>query len=162
MRAWRSRKHILLAKSQSKAATGPMWTKFWEEAWIKTAIRYLTKSLPSSTDKEGVDTFARAAARDDDFVDFNQAHDVTPSPVALTDAAKDAAAEEMYRGPDDHADDVPEEDRQPKRRGRPPGSTNRPKPPTAMDHAGRPPEGETIDEETGRGDRTAAAFASAV
>ena len=133
----------MLAKSQSKAAAGPMWTKFWEEAWIKTAIRYLTKYLPSSTDKEGVDTLARAAARDDELVDFHQTHDITPqpsklessfAPMDMPEATRDAAAEEISGGPDEHADDVQEEDReQPKRRGRPPGSTNRPKPPTAME-----------------------------
>ena len=48
-------------------------------------------------------------------------------------------------GPDDRQDN----NEPPKRRGRPPGSTNRPKPPTAVDQAGRPPEGETIDQRTG-------------
>jgi recombination protein RecT len=79
IRVWRSRGQIMKAKSQSKAAGSLMWTKFWEEGWIKTAIRYLTKYLPSSTDKDGVDTLARAAERDDEAYDFSKARDITPA-----------------------------------------------------------------------------------
>lgn len=79
IRVWRSRGQIMKAKGQSKAQNSLMWTKFWEEGWIKTAIRYLTKYLPSSTDKEGVDTLARAAERDDEAYDFNRVRDVTPA-----------------------------------------------------------------------------------
>ena len=81
IRAWRSKAQIYRAKSQSKAQNSLMWTKFWEEGWIKTAIRYLSKDLPSSTDKEGVDVFARAVERDDELYDFNNAKDVSPTAI---------------------------------------------------------------------------------
>lgn len=111
IRAWRPRSKIMLAKSQSKAPNGLMWTKFWEEGWIKTAIRYLTKSLPSSSDKEGADAFARAAQRDDDTYDFNQGKDVTPQPVPVGNRLEDLVAKmkPAVETPEHDADGVVQE-----------------------------------------------------
>jgi hypothetical protein len=60
-----------------------------------------------------------------------------------------ASAEEQISKHSESGPERPEETEAPKRRGRPPGSANRPKPPTALDDAGRPPEGETVDPQTG-------------
>jgi recombination protein RecT len=75
VRAWRHRRHIMLAKAKSKAQDGMLWTTFWEEGWQKTAIRYLNKYLPSSQELQG---FAKAAERDDELADMNEPRDVTP------------------------------------------------------------------------------------
>ena len=96
IRAWRSKAQIYRAKSQSKAQNSLMWTKFWEEGWIKTAIRYLAKDLPSSTDKEGVDVFARAAERDDELYDFNRAKDVSPTAIVDSRSKLDSFVETQH------------------------------------------------------------------
>jgi recombination protein RecT len=74
VRSYLSRGKILRARDQSRAKGGMLWTKFWDEAWCKTAIRHLTKKLPASTDKEGTEAFIRAAERDDHLYEFDRAH----------------------------------------------------------------------------------------
>lgn len=100
IRTWLPKGKVELAKSVSKAANGPMWTKFWEEAWRKTAIRHLCKMLPASTDRDGVDAFVRTAERDDETYDFNDraaaARDVT---TATRPSLDDFAREQERREP---------------------------------------------------------------
>lgn len=57
-------KQIDTVKSISRAQNGPMWKKFWTEAWRKTVVRRGIKTVPS------VPQLERMIARDDEHADF--------------------------------------------------------------------------------------------
>jgi recombination protein RecT len=71
-------KQIEATKSVSRAQNGPMWTKFWTEAWRKTVVRRGIKTVPSVPQLETLIT------RDDEHVDLTARGNV----VALTKRAE--------------------------------------------------------------------------
>jgi recombination protein RecT len=58
-------------RAVSRAKNAGPWTEWWEEMAKKTAIRRLSKRLPSSVDKEGRDLFREAVERDDEMYDMD-------------------------------------------------------------------------------------------
>jgi recombination protein RecT len=107
-RAWRSRRHIMLAKEKSRAKAGMLWTDFWEEAWLKTVLRYLSKYLP----KDSTEGFARAAERGDEQYDFDRAKDVTPARSRLERfvETQEVVAEANGEAPKEESQPEPEAD----------------------------------------------------
>lgn len=71
------RNRIEKARNVSKTKNGPLWTQWTDEAWQKTVLRNLAKSLPSDSEIEQV------AARDDDAPDVDDS--TTTIDAVLTD-----------------------------------------------------------------------------
>lgn len=68
-------KEIETTKSISRAQNGPMWTKFWTEAWRKTVVRRGIKTVPS------VPQLERMISRDDEHADFGARDNIVPLPA---------------------------------------------------------------------------------
>jgi recombination protein RecT len=65
-------KQISTVKSISRAQNGPMWTKFWTEAWRKTVVRRGIKTVPS------VPQLERMISRDDENAELGSRDNIVP------------------------------------------------------------------------------------
>ena len=107
IRAWRSKAQIYRAKSPVQGPEQPDVDQVpGKRAGSRPRSATRPGDLPSSTDKEGVDVFARAVERDDELYDFNNARTSAQRQSRMAAAAsstnsvetKQAAAEANGRG----------------------------------------------------------------
>jgi recombination protein RecT len=84
-------------RARSRAGDSGPWKTDWSEMARKTAIRRLSKYLPSSSDRAGGVDLAEVASRDDDLYEPETAEAGTPEQVAKPRARR--AAEKLNGKP---------------------------------------------------------------
>ncbi|MFH1558134.1 MAG: recombinase RecT, partial [Pseudomonadota bacterium] len=154
------REQIEYIRTHSKAPNSPAWRDWYDEMARKCPIRRLWKYLPSSTDADWRDVMNHAAEVEDGVsgIEIPSQHTVVPdgrkrrSDFSLSRKPEPMPPPEEPDEPDEPSPfdpaSEPEEPPEPPKRGRPAGSTNKPKPapePVTLQNAEPESESPSVD-----------------